>query len=317
MLRSVYAPHLGRSVRFGRKRPVHHRCLKLGNYLYKEALPSAPPAEDYSPPAASVLSNIYGNDTLGDCGIAGGYPMVGVWTGNAGDLFTATMEQIVADYSKIGGYVPGDPTTDQGIELQTALNYWTESGFADGTKLLGWIGVDATNLDEVKSALWLFEGLYIGMELPDAWVSSMPTGPDFTWDVAGNPDPNNGHCIIGCGYDPSGVKICTWGLLGTQTWPAIQKYCAASSQGELYVMLSPDQLAKGQTKCPNGVDWTGLLEDFMALGGHVSPPPMPPPGPTPEPTPIPPFPDPAPGAVTLEQAVAWATAGLQSSWPKP
>ena len=38
-----------------------------------------------------------------------------------------------------------------------------------------------------------------------------------TWDVAGRPDPNNGHCVVGCGYAASGVLIDAY----YGAWPAI------------------------------------------------------------------------------------------------
>jgi hypothetical protein len=303
------------TVRFGRKRPValgpHFR---LRNYLRATIAPP-PVAVDYSAPALSVLQNIYGNDTLGDCVIAGGYHVTGVETGNAGDLFTATQAQIIADYGAIGGYVPGDPSTDNGCDEPTALNYWTQTGFANGTKLLGWLAVDGTNAAELMQALYLFENLYFGIELPDAWVSPMPSGPGFVWDVAGDPDPQNGHCVIGYKYNASGIGIDSWGLVdgngngGTLTFPAIAQYCVQSAGGAVYVLLSPDQLAKGQAKAPNGVAWTDLIADFDSMGGSVSPAPTPAPAPSPGPAPAP---TPPGSLVTLAQAQAMAASGIAS-----
>ena len=155
------------------------------------------------------------------------------------------------------------------------------------------------------SAIYLFENLYFGLELPDAYVNPTPSSSGFTWDVAGDPDPSNGHCIVGTGYTAAGVKVDTWGLLGTFTWAAIAKYCTEKANGALYVILTPDQLTKGQTKAPNGVDWTSLIADFDAIGGSV---PVPGPSPTPAPGPTPP---PGPTAsVTLAQAQAWAVSKL-------
>lgn len=305
-------------VRFGRKRPVAiGPHFKLRNYL-RATIPPAPATANYAAAAISVLQNIYGNDTLGDCVIAGGYHVTGVETGNAGDLFTATQAQIIADYSAIGGYVPGDPSTDNGCDEPTALNYWTQTGFANGTKLLGWLAVDATNQAELMQALYLFENLYFGLELPDAWVNPFPSAPGYVWDV-GTPDPSNGHCVIGYGYGAQGVTIDSWGLVdaqgngGTLTWAAIAALCVQSAGGAVYVLLSPDQLAKGQAKCPNGVAWTDLIADFDSMGGSVpAPAPAPTPSPTPTPTPTPsPSPTPSTG-VTLAQAQAWATAGVNA-----
>ena len=316
-LKSVFVPHLNQNIVFGRKRPVPGGyCLKLRNYL-QASLPTPPTSADYTGKAQSSLANIYGNDTLGDCVVAGGYHIVGVETGNAGNQFTATSAQIIKDYSAIGGYVPGNPNTDQGCDEKTALGYWTSHGFADGTKLLGWLAVDPTNKTEMMQALYLFENLYFGIELPDAWITPFPSANGFTWDVAGSPDPENGHCIIGAGYNSNGVTVDTWGMLGTLTWAAIQKYCVQSAGGELYVMLTPDQLAKGATTAPNGVAWNQLITDFDSLGGNVpvpTPPAPTPPAPTP-PAPTPPAPTPpAPvTTVTLAQAQAWAISGLQKT----
>jgi hypothetical protein len=304
MIKSVLAPHLGRTVKFGRKRPMPGAPkFRLRRYL---RVPTVPSSADYSAKAASVLSNIYLNDQLGCCVVSGGYHVVGTETGNADNLFTATDDQIIKDYGSIGGYVPGDPNTDQGCDEQTALNFWTSNGFANGTKLLGWMAVDGTNPQELMAACYLFENLFFGMELPDAWISPFPSSNGFTWGVAGDPDPQNGHCVVGVGYDTNGIKIDTWGLLGTLTYDAIAKYCTAASGGEVYVMLTPDQLAKGQQKVPNGVDWADLISDFIDMGGSIISPPAP-------------APTPGGQSPTLDQVMQWASQGaaqgVKANWP--
>jgi hypothetical protein len=302
-VKEIYAPHIGRNVKLGRKRPKTRLRLHLRDYLRLKDLPPAPTSVDYSIKAASSIGNIYLNDQYGDCVIAGGYHIVGVETGNASDgsPFIATDAQIVADYSAIGGFDPSNPqATDQGCDEQTALTYWTTHGFADGTKLLGSTAVDASNPSEVMQALWLFENLLFGIELPDAWIQSMPSASGFVWDVAGDPDPNNGHCVIGVGYNDQGVQIATWGMIGTITWAAVEKYCTQATGGELYVVLTPDQLDAGQDKAPNGIAWSALQDDFTAMAGL-------------QPAPLPPTPAPSPSGVTLAQAQA-ALAALPG-WP--
>ena len=321
-MKLVYAPHLGRSVKLGgRRRPrTPGLCLKLENYITNR-LAAPPSTVDYSPAAMTALRQMYDNDTLGDCVIAGGYHTVGVETGNAtaGTPFIATNDQIIADYSAIGGYVPGDESTDQGCDMQTALNYWSSHGSADGTKDLGWLAVDPTNVTLVKQALWLFGNLDFGIELPDAWISPFPSADGFTWDVAGAPDPDNGHCIVGVAYDSVGVTIATWALLGKLTFAAITEYCASSANGELYVRLTPDQVAKGQAIAPNGVAWADLISDWNSIGGHVSPAPAPAPSPSPSPTPTPPTPAPPVQDVTLSIATNAVKSAFASGpwcmWP--
>lgn len=285
-------------LKLGRKRsdPSAPK-LHLKNYL-GVSLPAAPLSCSYTAKAANALSNIFLNDQLGDCVIAGGYHIVGIETGNAtGNPFIASAQQITADYSAISGYVPGDPSTDQGCNEQTAMNYWQSHGFADGTKLTGWLAVNATNQQEVMQAMYLFENLLFGIELPDAWVNPIPSTSGFVWGN-GQPNPDNGHCVIGVGYNSEGVQIDSWGMIGTITWAAISNLCTANNGGELYVLLTPDQIAKGQQIAPNGVSWSNLIADFDALGGSV---------PASVPAPI--------ATVSLEQACDWASKGLQQNWP--
>jgi hypothetical protein len=269
----VFAPHLGRTVKLGgrKKNPEHHaRSLKLESYLDKRTLPDPPSSADYSAKAASVLSDIMANDSLGDCVFAASYHALGVWTGNAGDLFHATVAQVVSDYSAVGGYVPGNPATDQGADIGTALDYYGSKGFADGSKLLGHLAVNAEDATELRQAVFLFESMWLGLDLPAAYISPFPSSNGFVWDVAGPPVPENGHCIEVVGYTTSGLLVATWGLIGTITWAAVAKYCVVQNGGDLYVGVSPDQVTKGQSIAPNGVAWDDLIADFDAMGGSVA-----------------------------------------------
>lgn len=308
-LGTFHAPHLGRSVKLGRKRPIG-RSPRLHLHNYLKVAPEVPAAVDYSPAANEALRDVMGNDRLGDCVIAAGYHVVGTETGNAGNLFHAQPPQILGDYSAIGGYVQGDPSTDNGCSEIDAFNYWTSHGFANGTKLLAWLALNPQNKAEIQAAMYLFENLYLTAELPYPWLSPFPSADGFVWDVAGSPVPTNGHAIMAFGYDSRGVKFDTWGLYGWFTYEAIATYCEQDRGGGVYALLTPDQLAKGQAKAPNGMAWAELLDDWNKMGGHV---------PMPAPSPFPPIPNPMPSPaapVTLDQAQQWAVAGLAANWPK-
>lgn len=235
--------------------------LKLSNY--RGVLPTPPATFDYSDKADATLRNVYLNDQYGCCVISAGAHIRGVTSANAGGEVAFADGDIKKMYRIIGG--PGD----NGANLQDAMSYWTKTGFTDGVKLMGWLAVDATNPTEYKTACWLFENLFFGIESPNHWFNPMPQGDDFVWDVAGPPVPRNGHCTAGVGYDEDGIKLSTWGMLGTLTDDAITRYGTRQSGGELYVLVSPDQIAKAQTKAPNGLDWHQLITDFNLLGGHL------------------------------------------------
>lgn len=255
-------------MKFGRRRPTARQrstTLKLRDYL-APGLPTPPASCDYTPKANAALAQMYGNDTMGDCVIAGFYHVLGVASGNAtGTPFLATAAQIIADYSAIGGYVPGDPSTDQGCDEVTALTWWSQNPAADGSKLAGFVELDPTNEAHLQLALWLGCNLYFGIELPDAWVQPMPSASGFTWDVAGAADPSNGHCVMGAGYNSNGVTIGTWAMTGLLTYDAIADYGSSSNGGAVYALITPDWLAQGQRAAPNGVDWDALTADLDAL----------------------------------------------------
>lgn len=274
MVASVYLPHLAATVKLGRKKPSPFALkLRLGDYLTRQ-LPPPPDSADYTARAAKTLARVYLNDQLGDCVIAGGFHVKGVVTGNAGAELAFSDADCVTQYGAIGGYVPGRPDTDQGCNEQDALNFWTRSGFPDGSRLAGWLAVNPRDLTECRTALWLFENLYCGAELPDAWLNIR--GPGFTWD-RGRANPANGHAFPLFSFGPTGFGVSTWGMLGTLTNAAL-----AGNIDELYVLLDQAMIAKGQQKAPSGLYWADLVADFDALGGNV---PIPGPSPTPPPAP--------------------------------
>jgi len=247
-----------------------------------------------------VLHDVMGNDSYGDCVFAALNHLAGVATGNAGALWHPTTEQVLADYATVTGFNPADPSTDNGTNEVDALNFYVEHGFANGTRALGWLDVNATDKLEVKSTISLFEHALPCLELPDAYVHPYPSGDGFVWGV-GTPNPNQGHAIIIVGYDDArGVLICTWGMLGWLTWDALAALCVASAGGSLSILLTPDMLIKGSMKAGNGFAWQDLVAAFDSMGGHV---PVPP-GPSPDPLP--------PGPPTLASAQAWVDQAIDA-----
>lgn len=318
-MKRVFVPHLNRHVVLGAVRArldPHSPVLKIADYLDKGTLPPSPTSCDWSPPAISVVEDIEGNGEYGDCVLAEEAHFIALVTGNAGTLYSYTAAQTLAAYSAITGFNPNVPSSDQGTDPIAALNYFMANAYADGSKLSGYLLVDATNQQEVEFALSAFGNLKMWLSLPDPYVNPFPSANGFVWDV-GTPDPSNGHCIGGCGYNkiqvlgttPQGITIMTWGMIGTMTWAAVSQLCVASAGGGLAVRVTPDWLNKATQKTPSGFAWSDLISDFDAMGGTLPVPPAPTPVP-------PPNPNPAPTAtVTMEQVQGWATSGLQNANP--
>lgn len=227
------------------------------------ALPPAPGSVDYTGGAVTrrFLSDVMGNDTLGDCTCAGVAHIAGAWQGEAGEPITVNAQDAVTLYEQACGYIPNDPSTDQGGDEQSVLTYVKAHGIG-GVSLAAWGRVDGNNAEQVKQAIYLFENVYFGVELPDAWISPMPSADGFVWDVVGVPDPNNGHCFVGLGYDDEGVIVDSWGLIGKITWAAVARYATTPGSGELYTLFSPDAADKATLKAPNGFLASALADDI-------------------------------------------------------
>jgi hypothetical protein len=242
--------------------------------------------------------------------IAGRAHRIGLLTGYAtGTPFLYTRDEVLAEYGRIGGY-NGKPSTDNGCDMTEAANDGVNVGYADGSKDIGWIAFNAEDKTEVMTALYLFEVADLGMCLPDAWIDPFPGADGFKWDVAGDPDFNNGHCVQLIDYTPDGGIVATWALEGLETFKALAKYGSQSASGELIIHLNQDQLDKAMQRSPDGVAWADLIAAFNSMGGNIPVPSPAPPGPGPGPAPTPP--QPPSSGVTLAQADAWATAGVRS-----
>lgn len=278
-VKTVIHPETKQTFKFGCRRPIAHSPrLRMANYMLKSLPPPPGKTMGYLGPSLKSLDQMYLNDTLGDCVIAGNAHNLGVLTGNASDgsPLLLTSAQIIALYSAIGGYVPGDPSTDNGCDPETAVNYLTQTGFFPGSsnphRYTGSMLVNAANPEELMQSVYLFENVGFAVELPDAWVDPPPSESGFIWRVEGQPDPSNGHYFIGMGYNVDGIPISTWGMVGTLVWSALPYYPTMAEGGALYTVLSLDLINRAKQKAPSGFDWSQLEADFQAIGGNLTAP---------------------------------------------
>lgn len=243
------------SMKLGRKAiKTDSRTLRLARYL-TPALPAPPPAADWTKGITGW--GMMMNDQLGDCTIAGLGHAIQVWTANNGSLVTVPDSTIEGYYEKWDGYVPGDPNTDNGgIELDV-LNDWQKSDFA-GHKLMAFSDPKVSDLVEMRQAIALFGGVYIGLALPVTAQSQE------VWDVVkrgganARPGSWGGHAVFVPKYDEHGFTCVTWGQLKVMTLAFWKKYC-----DEAHTLLGQDWLtAKGS---PSGFDLAQLEADLKAI----------------------------------------------------
>jgi hypothetical protein len=245
-------------------------CMKFSGYQLK-SFPTPPASWDYTPAAMGALSEMYLNDQLGCCVISWMAHAIGVFIANAvpngtPDLFSD--QQIISMYGAIGGYNPADPSTDQGCDENTAINFWMNPGFL-GHKIQGVISVDPTDQQQVQDCGWLFENLMFGVGLPQAWIDPMPSASGFHWSIAGDSIPENGHCFGSAKGGANGLGVSSWGMEGTIDYPAVAKYAANSAGGQLFSVITQEILNNATQRAPNGFDWQALCADCTGLGGTL------------------------------------------------
>jgi len=249
-------------------RQIDHRQMKLGRRAIQRdprtlalcsylapSLPAPPASQDWSHGVSNWAMML--NDQLGCCTIAGIGHAIQVWTANNGAIQTVSDSVIERYYEQWDGYKPGDASTDNGgIELEV-LKAWRKQGFA-GNRLLAFADASVSNLTELRQAIHLFGGVYIGVDLP------LSAQNQDVWDVAaqgGNSAEKGswgGHCVFVTGYDQKGFTCITWGQLKTMTTAFWQMYV-----DEAHALL--DESWFSAQRAPSGFNRTQLMADLKQI----------------------------------------------------
>lgn len=244
-------------MKLGKLAPRHDpRTLQLARYL-TPALPKPPASVAWSSKVRSWP--MYLNDSLGDCTCAAAGHMVQAWTADGQSKeIDITDAQVLKAYEAVGGYRPGNPSTDNGAVELDVLKYWKSHGIG-GHKIGAYGSVDPLKIDLVRTGIFLFGGLYIGVALP---ISAQN---QTTWDVpAGGTHGDGatgswgGHAIPVLDYDGKTFTCITWGAVKRMTVRFFEAYC-----DEAHPAISNDFLKS--SKAPNGFDLAALNADLAAI----------------------------------------------------
>jgi hypothetical protein len=205
---------------------------------------------------------MYDNDTLGCCVIARMAHQLDLWSYlTTGKIIGFTDAQIISMYSAIGGYVPGDPSTDNGCDMLTAMNYWRKNGFAGQKDLAieAFIEVNPMNPVEFAWGISWFGSTAIGLQLPTAiqTLNDWPAPPNLTGDWT--PGSWGGHDVPAGAYFPGAQIVETWGATIVMSDLFFKSYC-----DEMYIVFFPDWvMADGVS--PSGLNMAQLKADLAAL----------------------------------------------------
>jgi hypothetical protein len=168
-------------------------------------------------------------------------------------------------YEPVGGYIPGDPSTDQGTDNDVLVKYWESPGVtcaADNSihTIAGSIAVDPTNDLECQIAVYEFASLFCEWNMP------ITAQGQSTWKVVGDgqtgdsaPGSWGGHDTVTLAYSGSTLDINTWGL-----WTPVEKAFRAAYAIGFFAVVAQDMLGRTGVS-PTGLDWTALVADLQKI----------------------------------------------------
>ncbi len=148
-----------------------------------------------------------GNDRVGDCTIASALHLMMLWYSEQGTQLICDGNNAISEYSKITGYKPGDPSTDQGAVCLGVLKAWRNDGIC-GFKINSFVETYAHELDLLRAAIYIFGGVYAGVGISHTAEMEFQTGCDWSHTTD---DPRGGHAIPLVGYDETSFTCITWG----------------------------------------------------------------------------------------------------------
>jgi hypothetical protein len=234
--------------------------FRLGAYLTAApVLPATPSAFGHQ----NLITEwgMLANDRYGDCVWAGAAHETMLYNKEADGTAVFTDANVLADYAAVTGFNPGDPSTDQGTDLQDAAAYRRKAGIVDSAgkrhTIAAYLALDSGNLSHLLTAAYLFSAAGIGLNLPASAIDQAKNAEP--WDVVSGSPTEGGHYVPLVGRLASGMLVCvSWGRQQLLTENFFQAFC-----DEAVAYVSAEDLV--DQKSPDGFAYADLLADLAEL----------------------------------------------------
>lgn len=236
------------------KKPYKHdeRTLMFHRYV-KPGLPPPKPSHSNLERIAANLGTrdfpslfpIDGNDTYGDCVVAGAAHAETVFNGLIGKRVVFPDADVIKTYLHITG------GADDGLVMLEFLKFWRKYGF-DGHKIEGFARISVRDHENVRRAIELFGGVYLGFRVQADAIRN------FEHHQMWEPGPaDGGHCVDAVDYTPELFRVLTWGDVqdGSVRWWDAQV-------DESYAILPPEAREEGFAP---GIDFATLFADLSLI----------------------------------------------------
>jgi hypothetical protein len=246
-----------------RPRLTLERYLNPRTRLTRAGLPPVARTVDVDRASEVTSWPMYLNDQLGDCTIAGLGHMFGGWTRYAGgaEILFAD-EEIQAVYSRVGGYNPDDPSTDQGAMMSDVLADSVTNGMTDTAgkvhKVLGYAAFgNPADEDLLGQVLDVFGTVYVGINCQQVIETQFADGQPWDWVPGDAVVGRHAICLqrrLGKGAAP--LEYVTWGALQSAT-----VNFQANAAEEAWAPVTQDWVRANGTSV-EGLDLAQLLADM-------------------------------------------------------
>jgi hypothetical protein len=196
------------------------------------------------------------NDSLGICTCAAAAHYIMNWTANSSTLITPTNDDVLRAYEAITGYTPNNPATDNGAVELEVLKYWQTTGIANH-KIGAFVSVNPKNILHLKIAIWLFGGVYTGVDLTEDDMNAVESGIT-TWQyTTGN--IIGGHAIPSFSFSENTFEYITWGAVQSATYDWV-----TNRTEEAYALISQDWI-NNTGLSPSGFNMDQLVADLIQV----------------------------------------------------
>jgi hypothetical protein len=245
----------------GRTLSAKPPTFRLADYVDKTLLPHPPVTFGHEKAVASW--GMLGNDSVGDCVLAGAAHEHMVWCDEPAPTVACRFDtpSVLKAYSELTGYVPGEPSTDRGTDMAKAASWRRKTGIADADrhvhKIAAYLALEAGNVSEILTACWLFGAVGVGLQLPAYAMDEFNAGRAWTVKRT-NTATLGGHYVPIVAH--RGDLVCvTWGRAQKMATSFLAVCC-----DESIAYVSNEVLNCG--KSPEGFNAAQLLADLKALG---------------------------------------------------
>lgn len=234
--------------------------LRFSEIFRAAKLPTPPPVFGHQA-GLRVPWGMLANDQYGDCVWAGAAHETMLWESEgATPVASFTDQSVLADYAVVTGFVPSDPATDQGTDMQQAAAYRQKVGVIDGAgarhKIAAYMALRTSDVGEIVLAAYLLGAAGFGLQFPSSAEDQFDRGEP--WSVILNDRIEGGHYVPVVGRAASGnLVVVTWGRTQETTPEFYEAY-----NDESVAYMSTDMISQQTKKSPEGFD-AGSLQEFL------------------------------------------------------